>query len=198
MELALKRVIDVVGAGVVLVLVSPLLLAAYLLILLVDGRPVMYRQQRGGLHGREFTMLKFRTMVNGAHETRADLLDNNERSGPVFKIANDPRITRLGRVMRKTSMDEAPQLFNVLLGQMSLVGPRPQPLEEVAEYDLWHRRRLSMRPGITGLWQIRARHDPSFDTWMDNDLEYIDRWSLWLDLMVLVRTPAALIRTPGT
>jgi len=197
MELALKRVIDVVGAGVALILLSPLLLAAYLLILLVDGRPVMYRQERGGLHGREFTMLKFRTMVNGAHETRADLIDNNERSGPVFKIANDPRITRLGRVLRKTSIDEAPQLFNVLLGQMSLVGPRPQPLEEVAEYDLWHRRRLSMRPGITGLWQIRARHDPSFDTWMDNDLEYIDRWSLWLDLGVLVKTPGALIRTPG-
>ena len=142
-------------------------------------------------------MLKFRTMVDGAEAMREDLIDQNERTGPAFKIADDPRITRFGRWLRKTSIDETPQLLNVFLGQMSLVGPRPQPLEEVAEYDLWHRRRLSMRPGITGLWQVQARNDPSFGAWMDLDLEYIDRWSLGLDFSVLIRTPTALVRTPG-
>lgn len=197
LELALKRIIDVVGATIALIVLAPLMLLTTLGVLVFDGRPVLYRQQRGGHHGRRFAMVKFRTMVNGAETVRADLLDSNERSGPVFKIKDDPRITRFGRWLRKTSLDETPQLLNVIAGHMSLVGPRPQPLEEVAEYDLWHRRRLSMRPGITGLWQVEARDDSSFDTWMDLDLEYIDTWSLWLDLSILARTPAAVVRTPG-
>jgi len=197
LEHALKRLMDFGGAILGLLLLSPVLLVAALAILVSDGRPVIFSQSRGGLHGREFKMFKFRTMINGAEFDRVDLAEVNERSGPLFKIRNDPRITPLGRWLRKTSIDETPQLLNVLFGQMSLVGPRPQPLEEVAQYDLWHRRRLSMRPGITGLWQIRARHDPSFDTWMDNDLEYIDGWSLWLDISILIRTPRALIRFPG-
>ncbi len=197
MGLAVKRIIDFVGASVLLVILSPLFLATSLAVLVSDGRPVLYRQGRGGHHGRPFKMLKFRTMVDGAEDMRADLVGQNERVGPVFKIKDDPRITKLGQWLRRTSLDEAPQLINVVTGHMSLVGPRPQPLEEVAEYDLWHRRRLSMRPGITGLWQIKARDDSSFDTWMDFDLEYIDRWSLWLDLSILLQTPAAIYRNPG-
>ena len=197
LELALKRILDLSGAFLGLLVLSPLLLVTSLAIVIAEGRPILFVQRRSGLHGREFKMLKFRTMVNGAEFARNGLVHVNERSGPVFKIRNDPRITRVGRWLRKTSIDEAPQLVNVLLGHMSLVGPRPQPLEEVAQYDLWHRRRLSMRPGITGLWQIKARHDPSFDTWMDNDLEYIDRWSLLLDLSILIRTPRAIVRYPG-
>ena len=198
LELAVKRIIDVAGSAALLTLLSPLLAATAIGIMMSDGRPVLYRQARGGHHGRPFQMLKFRTMVNGAEAMRDDLIDQNERTGPVFKIAADPRITRLGMWLRKTSIDETPQLLNVFFGQMSLVGPRPQPLKEVAEYDLWHRRRLSMRPGITGLWQVKARNDPSFGMWMDLDLEYIDRWSLWLDVSIIARTPVALIRSPGT
>ena len=195
--LATKRLIDIVSSAVLLVLLSPVLATAATAIAVIDGRPILYRQRRGGLNGRPFTMVKFRTMVNGAAGMRAELLGRNERTGPIFKIAKDPRITKLGRILRKASIDEIPQLWNVLTGQMSLVGPRPQPLEEVEEYDLWHRRRLSMRPGITGLWQITARHDPTFDRWMGLDLEYIDQWSLWRDLKILARTPAALLKTPG-
>lgn len=198
LALALKRVFDVTVSATLLLLLAPLLAATALALLATEGRPVLFLQWRGGLHGRPFRMIKFRSMVPGAEEMRGELVAANERVGPVFKIADDPRITRLGRWLRKTSVDELPQLWNVLMGHMSLVGPRPQPLEEVESYDLWHRRRLSMRPGITGLWQVKARHDPSFDTWMDLDLEYIDRWSLWLDASVLAKTPRALARTPGT
>ena len=198
LELAVKRIIDVAGSAFLMTLLSPLFVATAIGIMITDGRPVIYRQARGGHHGRLFQMLKFRTMVDGAEAMRDHLIGQNERTGPVFKIADDPRITRFGRWLRKTSIDETPQLLNVFLGQMSLVGPRPQPLEEVAEYDLWHRRRLSMRPGITGLWQVQARSDSRFDIWMDLDLEYIDHWSLWLDASILAKTPAATIRTPGT
>jgi exopolysaccharide biosynthesis polyprenyl glycosylphosphotransferase len=197
LALAIKRIVDVVASAGLLLILSPLFAVTSLAIAVSDGRPVMFRQRRGGLHGRHFEMLKFRTMVTGAEEMRDAMLSTNERSGPVFKMKEDPRVTGLGRWLRKTSIDELPQLLNVLAGHMSLVGPRPQPMTEVDAYDIWHRRRLSMRPGITGLWQVRARHDPSFDTWMDLDLEYIDRWSLVLDAEILVRTPAALIRTPG-
>ena len=180
-----------------LVLVSPMWLVVITMMLVVQGRPVFFAQIRGGRRGRPFRILKFRTMELDAEERKADLAGRNERIGPAFKVTDDPRVTRLGRWLRKTSIDESPQLLNVLKGEMSLVGPRPQPLEEVQAYDFWHRRRLSMKPGITGLWQVTARHDPSFDTWVDLDLQYIDRWSPWLDFVILLKTPLAMVRTPG-
>ena len=196
--LAVKRIFDVVAASALILVLSPILLTTSIAIRIRDGGPVFFAQWRSGLHGRAFRMFKFRTMIDGAEELRGNLLGSNERLGPAFKVTNDPRMTNLGRTLRKWSIDELPQLWNVVLGHMSLVGPRPQPTDEVEMYQLWHRRRLSMRPGVTGLWQITARNDPSFDVWMDQDLEYIDRWSLWLDASILLRTPAAIIRTPGT
>ena len=194
--LAVKRAVDVGGSLVGLVAMSPILLATGLAIRLRDGPPVLFRQTRAGLHGRPFTIYKFRSMVRGAEEHMAQVADLNERSGIVFKAADDPRVTPLGRTLRVTSIDELPQLWNVLKGEMSLVGPRPPLVTEVAEYDVWHRRRLSMKPGITGLWQVEARHEPDFDRWVERDLAYIDRWSLLLDLKILLRTiPAVLGRT---
>lgn len=195
--LAFKRLGDIFLSAFFVILLAPLLATTAVAVLIADGRPVLFKQARGGLNGRPFSMLKFRTMVNGAEALRAELAASNERSGPHFKLSHDPRVTRLGRWLRKLSIDELPQLFNVLIGQMSIVGPRPQPIDEVEAYDLWHRRRLSMRPGITGLWQVEARGEPSFDRWMDLDLAYIDSWSLFTDLRILLSTPAALIRTPG-
>ena len=154
---------------------------------------MLFRQRRVGLHGRQFDVVKFRSMSVDAEERLADVAHLNEIQGRAFKMTNDPRITRVGRFLRRTSLDELPQLINVLRGDMSLVGPRPPLPTEVEGYDLWHRRRLSMKPGITGLWQVRARHSADFDTWVQADLEYIDRWSLWLDLKILLRTiPAAV------
>ena len=197
LALVVKRMIDIVASMILLVLVSPIWLVAVLAMLLAQGRPVFFTQIRGGKRGRPFRILKFRTMELDAEERKTDLADRNERTGPAFKVTDDPRVTRLGRWLRKTSIDESPQLLNVLKGEMSLVGPRPQPLEEVQAYDFWHRRRLSMKPGITGLWQVTARHDPSFDTWVDLDLQYIDQWSPWMDFIILLKTPLATIRTPG-
>jgi lipopolysaccharide/colanic/teichoic acid biosynthesis glycosyltransferase len=157
------------------------------------GRPVLFRQQRLGLHGRPFKVFKFRSMDRDAEARLAGLEHRNEIQGRAFKITGDPRVTRVGRFLRRTSIDELPQLINVLRGEMSLVGPRPPLPGEVDGYDLWHRRRLSMKPGITGLWQVRARREPEFDRWVAAVLEYIDRWSLWLDVKILARTiPAAL------
>ena len=171
----------------------PVLLAVALAIALDDGRPVLFRQARVGLHGRPFQVVKFRSMTRDAEARRAELAHRNEINGRAFKVTDDPRVTRIGRFLRRTSLDELPQLWNVLRGEMSLVGPRPPLPDEVAGYDLWHRRRLSMKPGITGLWQVRGRREPDFDRWVEADLEYIDRWSLWLDLKILARTiPAAL------
>jgi exopolysaccharide biosynthesis polyprenyl glycosylphosphotransferase len=196
LSLASKRVVDIVGSLVGLVVLSPLLLATALAIRLRDGPPILFRQARAGLHGRPFSICKFRTMVPDAEERLAEVQHLNERSGIVFKAAEDPRITPLGRSLRATSIDELPQLWNVLKGDMSLVGPRPPLVAELAEYDIWHRRRLSMKPGITGLWQVEARHEPEFDRWVERDLAYIDRWSLLLDLKILLRTiPAVLGRT---
>lgn len=193
LALLVKRIVDVLAALLALILLSPLLLGVALAIRLQEGRPVLFRQTRVGLHGRQFQVVKFRTMQVGAHDRLAELADDNEISGPAFKLTNDPRITKIGRWLRRTSIDELPQLWNVLRGQMSLVGPRPPLPTEVEGYDLWHRRRLSMKPGITGLWQVRDRRDPDFNRWVASDLEYIDRWSLWLDLKILLRTiPAAL------
>ncbi len=195
--LAVKRVADIAGSFAGLVVLSPLLLITALVIRLRDGPPVLFGQTRLGLHGRPFTIHKFRTMVPDAEEHLAEIQHLNERNGIVFKVADDPRITRLGRTLRATSIDELPQLWNVLKGDMSLVGPRPPLVGEVAEYDVWHRRRLSMKPGITGLWQVEARHEPEFDRWVERDLAYIDRWSLLLDLEILLRTVPAVMRRTG-
>ncbi len=198
LSLAVKRGMDVVGAVVGLVLLSPVLLVAAVAVLLAEGRPVLYGQIRIGLHGRPFRMYKFRTMVRDADERFESVQHLNERSDVTFKAAADPRITRLGRVLRATSIDELPQLWNVLRGQMSLVGPRPPLEREIVHYDVWHRRRLSMKPGITGLWQVEARTDPEFDHWVERDLDYIDRWSLALDLQILLRTVPAVLGRTGT
>jgi len=198
LAMAVKRLLDMVGAAVGLVVLSPLLLVVALAIARSDGRPIIFRQRRAGLNGRPFRIVKFRTMERDADARRAELRGLNEIEGNAsFKMTNDPRVTRIGRFLRRTSIDELPQLWNVLTGEMSLVGPRPHPFDDVAGYDDWHRRRLSMKPGITGLWQIGARTERDFDRWVKKDLEYIDRWSLWLDLRVIAQTLPALLRAEG-
>ena len=149
---------------------------------------MLFRQERVGLHGRRFDVIKFRTMTTDAESRFAEVASRSEVRGAAFKLTDDPRITPTGVFLRRTSLDELPQLWNVLRGEMSLVGPRPALPREVDGYDLWHRRRLSMKPGITGLWQVSARRSPAFDDWAQLDLSYIDRWSLWLDLTILART----------
>jgi exopolysaccharide biosynthesis polyprenyl glycosylphosphotransferase len=193
-----KHAIDFVGAMVLLLATSWLLAIVALLIKLTSPGPILFRQQRSGLNGRPFTILKFRTMVTNAEQFQHELISMNEMSGPVFKVTNDPRITPLGKFLRKFSLDEFPQLFNVLRGDMSLVGPRPLPVDEVRRFnDLAHRRRLSVKPGLTCLWQISGRNKiKDFKDWVRLDLEYIDRWSLWLDIEILLRTiPVVLIGT---
>jgi lipopolysaccharide/colanic/teichoic acid biosynthesis glycosyltransferase len=179
-----------------LVVFSWLMAIIALLIKLTSPGPVMFCQPRSGLNGKPFTIYKFRTMVTNAEQFKHELAAMNEMSGPVFKITNDPRVTPVGKWLRKFSLDELPQLFNILRGEMSLVGPRPLPVDEVRRFnDLAHRRRLSVKPGLTCLWQISGRNQISdFKEWVRLDLEYIDHWSLWLDLKILLRTiPAVLI-----
>ncbi len=195
--LVAKRVLDIVGAGVGLLLLSPLLIGTAIVLFMREGSPILFRQTRVGLHGRPFSIYKFRTMVPGAEEQLDEVQHLNERSSVTFKAKDDPRITPVGRWLRRTSIDELPQLWNVLTGSMSLVGPRPPLPNEVAEYDIWHRRRLSMKPGITGLWQVEARHEPDFDRWVEHDLIYIDGWSIWLDLKILAKTLPALLAHGG-
>jgi exopolysaccharide biosynthesis polyprenyl glycosylphosphotransferase len=196
--LGIKRVIDIAGALSAIVLLSPVMLAAAAAIRSTTAGPVLFAQERYGLNRRRFRMFKFRTMVPEAEQLQASLESRNEASGPVFKIADDPRITPVGRFLRRTSIDEFPQFFNVLRGDMSLVGPRPLPLRDVARFtrngDL---RRFSMRPGITCLWQISGRSGVSFDRWVALDLEYIDRWSLYVDLRILALTVPAVLRGTG-
>jgi exopolysaccharide biosynthesis polyprenyl glycosylphosphotransferase len=192
-----KRVFDFLASLLLLVVLSPLfLLIAALIKLTSPGGPVFFIQDRIGLRKRKIRVIKFRTMVPGAEQAIAALENLNEASGPVFKIRNDPRVTFLGRFLRKTSLDELLQLFNVLKGDMSLVGPRPLPLRDYAGFSQdWHRRRFSVKPGITCLWQINAR-DPlssSFEEWMQLDMDYIDHWSLWLDFKILARTIPAVL-----
>ena len=194
-----KQVLDFSGALVLLVVGAlPLLLTA-LAVRLTSRGPVFFRQQRSGLNGRPFTMLKFRTMVTDAEQLQAELASFNEMDGPVFKVTNDPRVTPLGRVLRKWSIDEFPQLWNVLRGEMSLVGPRPLPVDEIRRInDLAHRRRLSVKPGLTCLWQISGRSEvKSFKEWVRLDLEYIDNWSFWLDLKILLRTIPVVLTGAG-
>ncbi|HEX7222899.1 MAG TPA: sugar transferase [Candidatus Limnocylindrales bacterium] len=188
-----KRLMDVVLATIALVMLSPLLLAIAVWLRAVDGPPVLFRQVRVGLNGRQFNVVKFRTMIPDAEERLAEITSLNEIKGPAFKVTDDPRLSRTGQILRSTSLDELPQLWNVIKGEMSLVGPRPPLPAEVAGYDLWHRRRLSMKPGITGLWQVHARRSEDFDQWVELDLAYIDRWSLWLDLKIMARTVPAML-----
>ena len=194
-----KQVLDAAGASVLITVVSPLMLLVVLLIKLTSPGPVLFRQQRAGLNGQPFTMLKFRSMVTDADQRKHELEILNEMSGPVFKVTNDPRVTRIGQFIRKFSLDEFPQLINVLRGEMSLVGPRPLPLDEVKRFDdLAHRRRLSVKPGITCLWQVSGRNNvKDFRDWVRLDLEYIDNWSLWLDCKILLRTIPIVILGTG-
>ena len=194
-----KQLMDSVGSFLALLLFWWLFALIALFIKLTSPGPVFFRQQRSGINGRPFTIYKFRTMVTNAEQLKHELATMNEMSGPVFKLTNDPRITPIGKVLRKFSLDELPQLFNVLRGEMSLVGPRPLPVDEVKRfYDLAHRRRLSVKPGITCLWQISGRNNVSdFKDWVRLDLEYIDNWSLWLDFTILWRTLPAVLAGTG-
>lgn len=195
----LKQVLDFVGALLLLLLLAlPLALVA-LLIKLTSPGPVMFRQQRSGLNGAPFTIYKFRTMVTNAEQLKHELEAMNEMRGPVFKVTKDPRITPIGKFLRRYSIDELPQLFNVLRGEMSLVGPRPLPVDEVKRFgDVAHRRRLSVKPGLTCLWQVSGRNEiTEFKDWVRLDLEYIDNWSLWLDLKILLRTIPAVLAGTG-
>jgi exopolysaccharide biosynthesis polyprenyl glycosylphosphotransferase len=192
-----KALIDRTAGLVMLLVTLPLMLVIAVAVKLSSRGPVLFVQERGGLHGRPFRMFKFRTMREGAEAERSALLAANEMDGPVFKIAEDPRITRLGRLLRRTSMDELPQLVNVVRGDMSLVGPRPLPVVETRELTGVDRRRLSVRPGITCLWQISGRNELGFREWMALDLQYVDHWSLGLDLAILLRTLPALISRRG-
>ncbi len=194
--LMIKNAMDRVGSIFGLLLLSPLFLATAILVKASSPGPIIFTQRRAGVHGKPFTMFKFRTMYMDAEERHAEMMALNEMSGPVFKVDKDPRITPIGRWLRKTSLDELPQLANVLLGDMSLVGPRPLPLYEVERFEARaHRRRLSMKPGCTCIWQIRGRNKVTdFENWVRMDLEYIDNWSLALDISILIRTiPAVLL-----
>ncbi len=198
-QVVAKMVMDYAGALALLILTSPILLGVAICIKLSSPGPVFFRQQRSGVNGAPFPIYKFRTMVTNAEQFKHELAAMNEMSGPVFKVTNDPRVTRIGRILRKYSLDELPQLFNVLRGEMSLVGPRPLPVDEVKRFnDLAHRRRLSVKPGITCLWQVSGRNKISdFKEWVRLDLEYIDNWSIWLDLAILLRTVPAVFAATG-
>jgi len=194
-----KQMMDFTGSLVLLVGGSLLFAVIALLIKRSSPGPVFFRQQRSGINGRPFTLYKFRTMVTNAEQLKHELAAMNEMTGPVFKVTNDPRVTRMGRFLRKFSLDELPQLYNVLRGEMSLVGPRPLPVDEVKRFnDLAHRRRLSVKPGLTCLWQISGRNNVSdFQDWVRLDLAYIDHWSLWLDVRILWRTIPAVLAGTG-
>jgi lipopolysaccharide/colanic/teichoic acid biosynthesis glycosyltransferase len=194
---AIKRVADIVSSSILIVLASIPMLVTALAIVLVEGPPLVYADQRAGLFGRPFTLRKFRTMREGANAERADLWGASTTKGPAFKLERDPRVTTLGRFLRRYSLDELPQLFDVLAGRMSLVGPRPAGLDEVERYEPRHRIRLTVRPGLTGLWQVRRRVDADFEQRMADDLEYIEHWSLLLDLRIAIRTVPVVFRGMG-
>jgi exopolysaccharide biosynthesis polyprenyl glycosylphosphotransferase len=196
--LLMKRGMDILLASLTLLVLSPLLLAIAVAVRLDSVGPVFYTSERIGKKGRVFRCIKFRTMVRDAEKRRGDVMHMNERDGVLFKITNDPRITRLGRILRKYSLDELPQFLNVLRGDMSIVGPRPPLASEVREYKLSHLRRLDVMPGITGLWQVQARQDPSFDNYISLDVTYVDNWSIWLDLQILARTIGVVLAGTGS
>ncbi len=194
----IKRVLDVFLSGLALAALSPFMLAIAVMIRMDSPGPIFYRAARIGRKGRTFTCLKFRTMVANADKMRADLVHKNERDGILFKMSNDPRITKVGAWLRKYSLDELPQFINVLMGDMSLVGPRPPLASEVEKYDLSHLRRLDVLPGITGLWQVEARQDPSFDSYISLDTAYVENWNLLLDLRILARTVSVVLAGTGS
>jgi len=197
-QLIAKRLIDIFGSAVLLIALAPILALVALLIRLDSPGPVFYIQQRVGLNRRRSRLFKFRTMSEGADAQQPMLESLNEAEGPVFKIKDDPRITRIGRILRRYSLDELPQLFNVFKGEMSLVGPRPLPIRDIERIDArWHKRRLSVKPGVTCLWQVNGRSDVSFDHWVRMDLEYIDKWSLGLDMKILLKTIPAVVKGSG-
>ena len=192
-----KSIIDKVGALVGLIIAGPLMLLSALAIKIDSPGPVLFKQKRCGLNGKQFSLYKFRTMCCDAEKEKHRLEGLNVMSGPVFKVKNDPRVTGVGRILRKCSIDEIPQFFNVLRGEMSLVGPRPPIPKEVAQYEPWQHRRLSVKPGVTCLWQVNGRNNIDFEQWMRLDLEYIDNWSLWLDTKILARTLPAVAKGTG-
>jgi exopolysaccharide biosynthesis polyprenyl glycosylphosphotransferase len=196
-----KHIMDFAGAFLLLLVLNviPVIPLIALSIKLTSSGPVFFRQQRSGRNGAPFTLYKFRTMVTNAEQLKHELAAMNEMTGPVFKVTNDPRVTPLGKFLRKYSLDELPQLFNVLRGEMSLVGPRPLPVDEVKRFnDLSHRRRLSVKPGLTCLWQVSGRNQiTDFKDWVRLDLDYIDNWSLWLDVKILLLTLPAVLRGTG-
>ncbi|MBN1587253.1 MAG: sugar transferase [Candidatus Omnitrophica bacterium] len=197
-HLFMKRIFDIGASTVALALLSPLFLGIALCIKYCSKGPILFRQTRCGLAGRRFTMYKFRTMVEDAESRLEELMEQNEMEGPVFKMEKDPRLTPIGSFLRKTSLDELPQLINVLRGDMSLVGPRPPLPSEVDNYESWQRRRLSIRPGITCIWQANGRNRiQDFGEWVKLDLEYIDTWSLWLDFKILLRTIPSVLFGDG-
>ncbi len=196
--LLFKRGLDVVFSVLALLLLSPLILLVAIAVKLDSPGPAFYLSERIGKKGRVFRCIKFRTMVADADEHRADFMHMNERDGVLFKISNDPRITKLGRILRKYSLDELPQFINVLRGEMSIVGPRPPIASEVKEYKLSHLRRLDVTPGITGLWQVQGRTDPSFASYVSLDVTYIDNWSIWLDFKIIVRTIGVVFAGTGS
>lgn len=189
LRFAAKRSFDVIVATLSVVVLSPVFAGITLWLLATSGRPVLYRQVRVGRRGIPFTLVKFRSMVHDAHDQRHELREHNERTGPLFKIGEDPRVTKAGRFLRASSLDELPQLFNVIGGTMSLVGPRPALYEERESFPPELLAREQVRPGITGLWQVRARHDPDFDRYHELDLEYVRSWTLLGDVWLLLRTP---------
>jgi exopolysaccharide biosynthesis polyprenyl glycosylphosphotransferase len=192
-----KRTLDIMLSVMAMLTLAPLMAAIALAIKLASPGQLIYRATRVGLKGRRFVCYKFRTMVADADLLKDGLRTLNEREGPCFKIAADPRITRLGRILRRYSLDELPQLWNVMRGEMSLVGPRPHPLDDIERYRLEHFRRLDVTPGITGLWQVTARRDPSFERNMALDLEYIEHWNLWMDLQILWMTVFVVFHGSG-
>jgi exopolysaccharide biosynthesis polyprenyl glycosylphosphotransferase len=194
----LKRVLDVSLSLLALIVAAPFMLAIAIMVRMDSKGPIFYRAARIGRKGRMFTCYKFRTMVTNADKLRKDLEQQNERDGILFKMKNDPRVTRVGARLRKYSLDELPQFFNVLIGDMSLVGPRPPLASEVEKYDLAHLRRLDVLPGITGLWQVEAREDPSFDSYISLDTAYVENWNLLLDLRILARTIGVVLGGTGS
>jgi exopolysaccharide biosynthesis polyprenyl glycosylphosphotransferase len=188
---------DIVASAAALILLSPLLLLVALIIRLTSKGPIFFRQERVGLHGQTFQLLKFRSMVTNAEELKEKLLAQNEQTGPVFKMQNDPRITGIGRFIRKYSIDELPQLINILRGDMTIVGPRPALPKEVLLYKSWQRRRLSMRPGLTCYWQVSGRNSIGFEEWMRLDLLYVDNWSIRLDFKLILETIPVVLYGKG-
>lgn len=197
LEMAVKRAFDIMFSATVLLSCLPVLLAVAALVRLDDGGPALFVQRRVGRNGREFDMYKFRTMVPDAEARLPSVLAQSHVDGPAFKMRDDPRVTRVGRWLRRTSLDELPQFWNALRGEMSVVGPRPPLIHEAARYEPWQRRRLAVRPGITGLWQVSGRSDLGFEEWVRLDLDYIDRWSIGLDLVLVLRTLPAVVRGRG-